>query len=528
MNQDEIKTLIERKHPEYVDRLAHWVFLDSCYRAGREWFSANIFRYLKEGDTEYSDRVARAYRFNHTREVVDLVNKYLFKAEISRSDSASEDVQAFWHRATKSGLSIDEQMRIASTKTSIFGRVFMVIDSTAEAMETEAGQPARSVQDDEDDGDTVYSYLASPIDVMDLAYDDDGDLLWVLLREYKRDDQNPWEATGDVHERFKLWTKKDWFLIELDLNEKDEKKRQYKITDEGNHDLGLVPVVPIDVQVSNDPYFVPALINDIAYLDRATANYASNLDAIIQDQTFSQLAMPAQNLLPGETAYDQMLDMGTKRIFIYDGEGGKEPKFISPDPSQASLILSAIGQLINEIYHSVGLAGERTKQDNSKGIDNSSGVAKSKDFERVSALLSARADAMELAENRIVKIVSAYAGEEIDPSDKDLVSYGREFDVRALGDDMDVAMKLSILDMPADVLTEHSKAIIDKLFPFLSEERQKELVDAIAERNKESQENATLMAEASKEGSTQIEELKRDREGAGDKQSNQKSRDTDS
>jgi hypothetical protein len=38
------------------------------------------------------------------------------------------------------------------------------------------------------------------------------------------------------------------------------------------------------------------LIADIAYLDRAAANYLSNLDAIIQDQTFSQLVIPAEAL----------------------------------------------------------------------------------------------------------------------------------------------------------------------------------------------------------------------------------------
>ena len=49
---------------------------------------------------------------------------------------------------------------------------------------------------------------------------------------------------------------------------------------------------------SESPYFSPSLIDDIAYLDRAVANYLSNLDAIIQDQTFSQLAIPVQSLLP--------------------------------------------------------------------------------------------------------------------------------------------------------------------------------------------------------------------------------------
>ncbi|MEZ6841312.1 hypothetical protein ABVN80_14665 [Acinetobacter baumannii] len=39
--------------------------------------------------------------------------------------------------------------------------------------------------------------------------------------------------------------------------------------------------------------------------------------------------------------------------------------------------MTTINKIIGEIYHTVGLAGERTKQDNAVGIDNSSGVAES-------------------------------------------------------------------------------------------------------------------------------------------------------
>jgi RNA polymerase sigma factor (sigma-70 family) len=97
--------------------------------------------------------------------------------------------------------------------------------------------------------------------------------------------------------------------------------------------------------------------------------------------------MPAQGVNAGDEAYDKILELGTKRIFIYDGEGGTQPFYLSPDVKQAELILKVVNKIIAEIYHSVGLAGERTKDDNAQGIDNSSGVAKAYDFERVNSLL---------------------------------------------------------------------------------------------------------------------------------------------
>jgi hypothetical protein len=97
-----------------------------------------------------------------------------------------------------------------------------------------------------------------------------------------------------------------------------------------------VPVLPGRHVIGDNRYTVAGLINDIAYLDRAVANYLSNLDAIIQDQTFSQLAMPAQACCRATDKYEKLVEMGTKRIFLYDGEGGAKPEYLSPDVKQAA------------------------------------------------------------------------------------------------------------------------------------------------------------------------------------------------
>ncbi|WP_323159342.1 hypothetical protein, partial [Pseudomonas marginalis] len=93
---------------------------------------------------------------------------------------------------------------------------------------------------------------------------------------------------------------------------------------------------------SQSVYFSPSLIDDIAYLDRAVANYLSNLDAIIQDQTFSQLAIPVQSMMPGDDDHKKVLEFGTKRVFTYDAEGGAQPFHMSPDPKQASMIIQTV------------------------------------------------------------------------------------------------------------------------------------------------------------------------------------------
>ena len=515
-----IKKITDRRHPLYKELLPHWNFLGESYNGGRSWFDKNIFRYMKEGDMEFGDRVKRAYRFNHTREVVDLVNKYLFRAPIIRKkEGVPAELVAFWERVNASNLSIDEFMRLVSLKSSVYGRPWVVIDNRITGAVTMNDDGEEVPQE----GVDLYAYIVPPQQVCDYAVDEAGQLLWVLLEENYRDDKDPYDSTGEVSLRYRLWTRQDWTLFSY--KKTGRTNGTWFVHDAGVHGLDLVPVIPANNSVSADLWDCPALIADVAYLDRAVANYASNLDAIIQDQTFSQLAMPAQNVLPGDDAYDKLLEMGTKRVFLYDGEGGQAPAYLSPDPRQATLIISAIQQLINEIYHSVGLAGERTKQDNAKGIDNSSGVAKSKDFERVVALLSSKADALETVENQIVKIVCAWA--EVDVPTEDVVVYPVEsqFDVRTLYDEIDVAMKLRLMSVPATVMSEQMMRVVEKLFPDLGEDVLKKMKNDLVSWATDLQESAEQERQESSDGSKKvIEEAKRNRDQAASKRSETLSR----
>lgn len=456
--QKKLRALIARRHPEYDENVNHWHFIEETYEGGREWFDTNVFRYIKEGDKEFNDRLARAYRFNHTKEVVDLLNKYLFKQAITRNvDDAPECVKQFWLRSTRNGLGIQDFARQVASRTSRQGRIGIVIDNTAaDGITTKADEKAAGV--------VTYAYLVGPEQLLDYSYDGMGALNWALIQETARDDADPLSSSGAIMQRFRLWTKMEWRLFELQGKGKKQKVVQIAA---GNHDLGVVPVILADHVISDELYVAPSMIDDIAYLDRAVANYLSNLDAIIQDQTFSQLAMPAQGMMPGDDNYTKMMEMGTKRIFLYDGEGGAEPKYISPDPKQAQMILAVIHKIINEIYHTVGLAGERTKQDNSLGIDNSSGVAKAYDFERVNALLAAKADSLQSIENKVAALVALWNGEKL-ADDQQFVTYPDDFDTRGLYDEFDIAARLSLIEAPDSLRQEQMKAVIDKLFPQLA------------------------------------------------------------
>jgi hypothetical protein len=459
-----LKELIERRHPEYDARLAHWDFLEATFEGGRAWFAANIFKYVKEGPKEYADRVERAYRFPHTRETVSLTNKYIFKGAIVRNtENASDAVKDFWKQSTLARRTIADLMAMGSEKSSVFGRPWICVDSNAPA------DTSTTIHEAKVNGYRVYAYTMRPQDVLDLAYSDDGDLLWIKLREHYRDDADILHS-GTTSTRYRLWTPEFWVLFSETPSKTNMGEKDYAYLDSGQHGVGRVPVFPIDHMPSENLYHSPALIEDIAYLDRAVANYLSNLDAIIQDQSFSQLIMPHQALLPGEDGTDKLLELGTKRIMTFDASATVAPSYISPDPKQASMILSVINKIINEIYHSLGMAGERTKEDNSAGIDNSSGVAKAYDFTRLDTMLAAKARSLEIAENTLCEMVDAYHGAKVKPGTYELVKYPESFDVRGLADELNLGMQLSLLAAPDGMRQQQMNIIVDKLFPALGAE----------------------------------------------------------
>ncbi len=66
-----------------------------------------------------------------TREVVNLINKYLFKEDIHRNiEEAPEQIRNFWKRATRQNASIDSFMAAIDLQSSIYGRIWVVVDST--------------------------------------------------------------------------------------------------------------------------------------------------------------------------------------------------------------------------------------------------------------------------------------------------------------------------------------------------------------------------------------------------------------
>ncbi|MCP4749095.1 MAG: hypothetical protein GY874_23615 [Desulfobacteraceae bacterium] len=105
--------LIERRFPGNDAKNAEWTFFEQSYKGGAEYILSNLFKYFKEGDKEYQDRVKRCYRKNRSKRAVDLVNCYLFKGTVKRNTN-NKNINAFHKNIDGKNNPITRLMKAAS------------------------------------------------------------------------------------------------------------------------------------------------------------------------------------------------------------------------------------------------------------------------------------------------------------------------------------------------------------------------------------------------------------------------------
>jgi len=469
------KDVISHRHPEYNGISSIWDFFLLSYHGGEAYTAANLFRYFKEGQEEFNSRVARSYRENHSRRVVDLINSYLFKeAPIRRTKN--ERLERFIEDADGKGNSLDHVMKEVSQFSSVLGRVYIVCDKKALPEEERTGTQADNLKT------TPYIYIVYPQDMLDISIDEFGVVRWALVREQeRRGEESIFTAESVLKPRYRLWEKGKWSLY-------DEGGKE---VDSGETGIDIVPIIPVDHE-RRTVYSGQSLIADIAYLDRAIFNNWSRLDTIVCDQTFSQLIFPIEGMMSAviedKELREQFMALATNRVLLYSMQAGVPPQFISPDASQAEFILNMIQVQVKQLYASLGLQGEIATE-----VKQTTGVAKAYDFDKLNKLLANKADNLEAAEERLFKVVDKWLGLSGKPDIE--VSYPDEFDTRGLVDELNIAERVTLLEVSDALNKALYKNIAGKALPHAP----KELVKEIEKEIDEGRDKTMMMDDALKD-----------------------------
>jgi hypothetical protein len=449
-----MRTFLDNRHPDYLRLSDSWQFWAEAYEGGNAWIrGGHLFRFARESETGYQQRLKRASRTNYTRQIVDLLVQYVGKeSPVRNTEQASEALQRFWKSTDRAGQGINGLMRNVATAIALYGTAFVVVDKPVDVVESVLEENQRNL--------LPYAYCLSPLDVLDWTADlsSPGALSQVLVRERIRGNVDlalPRES--DTYcEQFRLWQKTtegvSWKLFDRDEHGDPQ------LLDSGDLSLSQIPIIQINRSGGS-------CIEDTATLDRKLFNYESLLDQILYEQTFSTLLLPWTGQM--SDFYEQWeLTLGTKAILPYEASAASSPRFIAPDAGQGDLILRAIEQGVAQIYRAKNLFD--TVGDSSlTATTAASGVARAYDFEKMNAVLSLFADDLEKAELGILNLVSLWHGETLSQGTT-LVDYPDHFDVKTLAQELQDARALSEIAPSASFRRYLQGNLINKAAPKLS------------------------------------------------------------
>jgi hypothetical protein len=469
-----IKDLIESPHPIYTQNLNYWGFLLNSYEGGLDYTQAevlqehkagiidsikvngrkleptnrhNLFRHKKERSEDYIDRVRMSFYYNFCAPIIDVYTNHLFQTPVfSEFGGLETAVEARMENVDQRGSNLFEFRKEMAEMAQVYGHVFVVTDKP------QAEQAPVSLAEQIETGMFPYFTLIAPYDVLNWAVDAFGNPYWVLVREVRDGNSDPFnfDKSKSVVIRYRLWTRDEWILVD-DKGEELER---------ATHGLGVVPVDCVYNKKSKKrkTFLGISEIADIAFIARDVYNRCSELNEIIRNQTFAFLAVQGK-----ASDYDEVA-VGTSKALLYP-EGMATPAYISPPAENARTIMDQIDRQIHKMFQLAKLTGGSAAQD--EQVDVQSGVSKAFDFHETNSALSLKASNLEDAEMRIWRTFAKWEGQaEFDGT----VSYPRNFNVQALNEALDEAEKLMKIQLGQKFNDELKREIIKKKFPRVTDE----------------------------------------------------------
>ncbi len=368
MSEKPFADLARSLHPRHLALRSFWRLAWASYRGGQAYLTAeNLFSHRLENSEDFTRRLQRAYYLNYCQPVVDAYTAYLFRRppEILPADAVADLLAD----ADRLGTSLVGLMKRAATLSSIFGFVLLGVDRPrAEgAWLTRADELAAGLGD--------YLTLVCPPDVLNWACGPDGRWQWLLLAERETDPVFDGARVRDeARERLRLWTPERW----TDLSPQGE------VLAAGDNPFGQVPFVAVKHRDVEPGPLGESLLANVAFVNREIFNLTSELQEILARQTFSQLVAEGSAEEYGEAG--DIKRLGTSSIFLYP-EGRTAPQYISPDASQARLLVEQIDRMIDEIYRLAALTRGSVREANAQ-----SGISKAYDFLDTNQALADKAD----------------------------------------------------------------------------------------------------------------------------------------
>ena len=392
-------------YQEYKD---YWQFLLESFVGGKEYQNAqHLLKYSLETASEYGLRLSQTPYENHTASVVGVYNSFIFKSPPSRDLGNLQNtpfIEDLLKDADLDGRSFNAFMKDVATYSSIFGHQWVIVSKPDVGATTMADEFAIGVR--------PYMSMVSPLMVLDWEWERDitGKYRLVYFKYIE-------EVNGDDHV-VRKWTEDEIWTYHVN---REGKKLESYVEPNG---LGKIPAVCVYSQRSVIRGIGKSDIADIANQSKYIYNLLSELEASIRLDGHPSLAK-TENTLVG-TGPGSIIQMPE------DLDPGLKPFVVQASGANVNQILDAINHAIESIDKMANLGSMRATESTSM-----SGVAMQTEFQMLGAKLAEKADALELAEENIWRLVSEYAGLPYDCT----IEYADSFNIRDRDADLDFLIK---------------------------------------------------------------------------------------
>lgn len=449
--------LSAREHPLYVDYKERWDFYIQSVKGGDNYTKdeGNLFTHrLESSADDYEDRKTRSYFLNYCSAIPQIYADYIFKEKVTRP--ADDILAEFREDVDGRGTTIISFMKKVSILSSIFGHIHIVVDMPK--IDKDKKGTVITKRDQKEKNLRPVLSIVYPQSLKDWSADANGKLNWVLIEVKSYNDVDPLlERQEEI--TYKIISRDKWEIYDKDSN----------LLESDVNPLGEVYLVTcynkdIDLDMIGE-----SQLSDIAYINRAIFNWCSNIDEMIERQTFSQLICPDDGTLSEQDEDKNPLKkIGTSHIFTFPSDTGHPPSFISPDTSQVEIIWKMIKEHVKEIWR---LAGLRS-WDEGVSVSQRSGVSMQFSFLDVNSALAAKSASLEIVENALNDFYYRWLGKSDIPA---RVHYPISFDVLTLTEAIETAFKIIQANF-SETLNKHLlKVLVSKALPVISEDIKKQI-----------------------------------------------------
>lgn len=430
--------LFSSRHPAYRRCLADWRFAYLAYHGGPGFKREHLYRHPAETASSFAERVRRVHYENYVAAVAAEKASILFKRPPYRA-GGHPLWQEFNADVDRQGSSRDDFARRCFVMAQIFGWLPVLVDMPPQGETQDRAAP--------------YCVPVLPFDFLNWAADERGRPAWVLIRERRREAEDPFEWPAE-RERFRLFDRERWQLFETAADPADGVVK----LGEGRHGLGCVPVAILyDRRHPTEPVVGLSSLLSVAERCRNILNNNSLIRDIADRCLFPFLA--AEDYEGGGERRERRI--GTAMMFWYP-QGGASPRWIEPDTSAIATLKQLNEIEVRRIWEEANLEGGFAAE------QARSGVAHSYEWRRTNDDIAAKARAMEEFERRVDALFGAWLGLE---DFRSTISYPRDFSVLAFSSRLAEAQAVFDLPLPDSARRLYLKRFVRELLDNMSPEQ---------------------------------------------------------